>query len=87
MLFAVYFYTYDKCGDSEHLAMIWKGSGDRSVKKLFKKILERRNFFEIPKKYDLESLFQIYTNGGFDAVSKIMDAGAIEPIQTNEWLS
>ena len=87
MLFAVYSYAYAKCSDSEHLEMIWRGSSDRSVKKLLKKILERRDFFEIPKKYDLESLFQIYTYFGFDAVSKVMDAGAIEPIQTNEWLS
>lgn len=87
MLLAIYSYdSYDKCGDGEHLSMIWKGS-DRSVKKLLKKILERRAYFEIPKKYDLESLFQIYMHGGFDAVSMVMDAGAIEPISTNEWLS
>ncbi len=88
MLFAVYSYVYyDKCGDGEHLEMLWKGNGDVSIKKLLKKVLERRDYFEIPKKYDLNDLYRLYADGGLDAVSKVMKCGAIEIIPTNEWLA
>ena len=89
MLFAVYSCdTLDKCGDGTHLAMIWEGSGDASVKKLLKKIFkERKAYFGIPRKMDFAEFYGLYERGGLEAVSNVMDGGYIDILHKNEWVN
>ena len=65
---------------------IFKTAGDKSMKKLFKQILSRRDYFGVYENVDLDDFCHAYFQGGIDAVNKLMRDGALELIEFDEWI-
>ena len=83
-------FSYDcnnKDGDGRHLALFTNGKSDCAMKKLFKKILSRRDFFGIDDAVTVDDMFRAYFDGGLDTVSKIMEYGSVEILNPDKWVA
>ena len=82
-------FSYD-CGkdsfEGRRLKMIHKSISEASMKKLFKQILSRREYFGVYENIALDDFCHAYFQGGIDAVNKLMRDGALELIEFDEWI-
>lgn len=76
----------DKCGDGQHLALFTNKKSDAAMKKLFKKILSRRDYFGVDDDVTADDMFRAYFEGGLDRVSGMMEYGSIEILEPDKWV-
>ena len=69
------------------LKIIHRGAGSASVRKLFRQILDHRDYFGIGKKVTLNDMCRAFTDGGLDGVNKLMGDGQIVSLEADQWLS